>query len=108
MAVGKPDPVRPDAQLADGLQDAVDIPAGIDDDCLHAGLIPEDGAVLLERGHRHDGGSDRGHARSRSSLLWRRPWRIARPRLYGTVPCSPMSRPANKSVARAGKGSLML
>ena len=69
MAVGEPDRLRPNRELPGRVQDALDVAARVDHDSPHAGLIPQDGAVLLERGHGHDGGSDLWHAHSGSLKL---------------------------------------
>ena len=61
MAVGEPDALDGDAGLGDGGEDLIDVAAGIDDDRLLGGVVPQDGAVLLEWGDRYHGTSECAH-----------------------------------------------
>src|SRR6266481_5964150 len=58
MAVGEPDLLDGNAGLLDGGLNLRHIAAGIDHHSLLARLVPEDGAVLLEQRHWHDGCAD--------------------------------------------------
>src|SRR3974390_475504 len=59
MPVSQQDLLGSDAVLGDGLLDALKIAARVDDSARLGLLIPQEGAVLLERGDRHDGGFER-------------------------------------------------
>ena len=54
MAVGQPDLLDGDAGLLDRLEDLRHVAAGVDHHGLLAGLVPDDGAVLLEQRHGDD------------------------------------------------------
>ena len=54
MAMGEENALDPDAGFRDRLTDQVEIAAGIDHDPGFGGLVPDEGAVLLERRHRND------------------------------------------------------
>jgi hypothetical protein len=54
VAVGQQDLLDLDAGLGDRLADAVDVAAGVDHGAALGGVVPQDRAVLLERGHRDD------------------------------------------------------
>ena len=61
VAVGEPDALDGDAGLVDRGEDAIHVAAGIDDDRLLGGVVPQDGAVLLERRHWYHGTSECTH-----------------------------------------------
>jgi hypothetical protein len=61
MAVGEPDALDGDSGLGDGGEDTIDVAAGIDDDRLLAGVVPQDRAVLLEWCHWYHGTSECTH-----------------------------------------------
>jgi hypothetical protein len=52
VAVGQQDPLDLDAGLGDRLADAVDVAAGVEHGAALGGVVPQDRAVLLERGRR--------------------------------------------------------
>jgi hypothetical protein len=56
MAVGQPDCLQRQGLAAQRGDDAVGVATGVDHDGAEGLLIPQDGAVLLERGDRDDGG----------------------------------------------------
>ncbi len=54
MAMGQPDFFHGDAGLLDRGQNLGNVAAGIDHDRLFGRLVPDNGAILLERRHRND------------------------------------------------------
>jgi hypothetical protein len=54
MAVRQPDALHRHASLLDGADDAVHVAARVDHHGLLAGIVPQQGAVLLERRDRND------------------------------------------------------
>jgi len=57
MAVRDPDLVDRDAGLLDSGEDLRNVPARIDHDSMHGRGVPQQGAVLLKGGDRHDQGA---------------------------------------------------
>ena len=58
MPMRQQDAPHGDAGLLDGVEDALGVAAGIDDDALLRLVVPHQGAVLLEGRHGDDGGGD--------------------------------------------------
>jgi hypothetical protein len=63
VAMRQHDAFHGDAGLLDGVEDAVDVPTGVDDHGNLGRLIPQDGAILLEWRHRNDGAAQAGRDR---------------------------------------------
>jgi hypothetical protein len=61
MAVGEQDLLGPDAELLDGGEDLPNIAPRVDDGRADGLLVPEDRAVLLERGDGDDSRLQAGH-----------------------------------------------
>jgi hypothetical protein len=65
MAMGEDDLLDLDLVLRRGRLQPVEIAARIDDRPAHRPGAPEKGGILLERGHRHDDGLERGSGHRR-------------------------------------------